>query len=73
MVLTEEVARYQAQAELLGAAKIFDNFGAAALRIYLCSSPVVHAEKLNISEEDDLHVGPTTSLTTGSCRSCSRW
>merc|ERR1712013_154745 len=31
--------------------KVFDNYGADALRIYLCSSPVVHAEKLKFSEE----------------------
>eukprot|EP01084_Bolivina_argentea_P055966 102494_1 len=29
---------------------IFDNYGADALRIYLCSSPVVHGDKLKFSE-----------------------
>jgi len=32
--------------------KIFDAYGADALRIYLCQSPVVRAEKLQFSEKD---------------------
>ena len=32
--------------------KIFNEYGADALRIYLCSSPVVHAESLKFSEKD---------------------
>lgn len=31
--------------------KIFDNYGADALRIYLCSSPVVRADSLKFSED----------------------
>ncbi len=34
--------------------KILDDYGADALRISLCSSPVMHAEKLKFSEADVL-------------------
>ena len=52
MVLAEDGSKMSKRKKNYPApSKIFDNYGADALRIYLCSSPVVRADSLKFSED----------------------